>query len=106
MEPEAVAAGFVATHDRSVRGKVEPLIGPRDLELQSLEIAGGHCSGSRLLGVAFTFTVTNGGPSGATGVKVTDTLPAGVTLVSDTVVGTGSGLRNSFRGLARTFFVL
>ncbi|MGQ0722526.1 MAG: FlgD immunoglobulin-like domain containing protein, partial [Candidatus Eiseniibacteriota bacterium] len=33
--------------------------------------------------VVYTVTVTNGGPNGATGVEVTDLLPAGVTYVSD-----------------------
>jgi uncharacterized repeat protein (TIGR01451 family) len=32
----------------------------------------------------YTITVANGGPSAATGVTVTDTLPAGVTFVSAT----------------------
>ncbi|HEV3162579.1 MAG TPA: hypothetical protein VGZ22_00965 [Isosphaeraceae bacterium] len=34
--------------------------------------------------VTYTFTVTNDGASGATGVKLTDTLPAGVTFISAT----------------------
>jgi uncharacterized repeat protein (TIGR01451 family) len=34
--------------------------------------------------LTFTFFVTNGGPSGATGVTLTDTLPANVTVVSAT----------------------
>jgi uncharacterized repeat protein (TIGR01451 family) len=34
--------------------------------------------------VTYTLMVTNGGPSGATGVSLTDTLPAGVTFVSTT----------------------
>jgi uncharacterized repeat protein (TIGR01451 family) len=48
--------------------------------------------------VTFTVTATNLGPDPATGVQVTDTLPAGVTFVSSTAsVGTytvGSGLWN------------
>ncbi|MFN0015627.1 MAG: DUF11 domain-containing protein, partial [Saprospiraceae bacterium] len=37
--------------------------------------------------VTFTITVTNGGPSGATGVEVKDQLPAGYTYVSDNGAG-------------------
>lgn len=46
----------------------------------------GSAPGSVVLGqnLAYSFTVTNGGTSGATGVTLTDTLPAGVTFVSAT----------------------
>ncbi len=37
--------------------------------------------------VTFTITVTNGGPNSATGVEVTDLLPAGLTFVSSTPSG-------------------
>ncbi|MGE3437347.1 MAG: CARDB domain-containing protein, partial [Blastocatellales bacterium] len=45
--------------------------------------------------VTFTITVTNGGPSSATGVEVKDLLPAGYTYVSDN----GSGAYNSGTGV-------
>ncbi|TMF80868.1 MAG: DUF11 domain-containing protein, partial [Chloroflexi bacterium] len=57
-------------------------------------------SGTVIVGsnVDFTITVTNNGPSDATGVQITDQLPAGVTFVSATPsVGTynsGTGLWN------------
>jgi uncharacterized repeat protein (TIGR01451 family) len=38
----------------------------------------------------YTITVSNNGPDDATGVTVTDTLPAGVTYVSDTCGGSGT----------------
>ncbi len=41
--------------------------------------------------VVYTLDVSNGGPSGATGVEVTDALPAGVTYVSDTCGGVWDG---------------
>lgn len=41
--------------------------------------------------VVFTLTATNAGPSTATGVVITDTIPAGVTFVSATGGGTLSG---------------
>jgi uncharacterized repeat protein (TIGR01451 family) len=41
--------------------------------------------------LTYTVTVTNSGPAQATGVTLTDTLPAGVTFVSATPTGTESG---------------
>ncbi len=41
--------------------------------------------------VTYTLTATNNGPDAATGVKVTDTLPAGLTFVSSPDGGTSSG---------------
>ena len=45
--------------------------------------------------IVFTLTVTNNGPSNATGVKATDALPTGYTYVSDN----GTGAYNSGTGL-------
>jgi hypothetical protein len=42
MEPEAVAAGFIAGDHRGVDGQAEPLFGPLDLEADPDEAAGGQ----------------------------------------------------------------
>ncbi|HEX4955046.1 MAG TPA: GEVED domain-containing protein [Thermoanaerobaculia bacterium] len=52
-----------------------------DLSITKVDDADPPPAGSNL---TYTITVTNGGPSNATGVVVTDTLPAAVTYVSDT----------------------
>src|SRR5205823_870438 len=55
-------------------------------------------SGSAMVGsnIDFTITVTNAGPSNATGVQVTDQLPAGLTFVSATA---SAGTYNSGTGV-------
>ena len=54
---------------------------PADLSIAKTAAPDPVTAGNEL---AYTLTVTNNGPAGATGVIVTDTLPAGVTLVSAT----------------------
>ncbi|MBV8546382.1 MAG: DUF11 domain-containing protein [Acidobacteria bacterium] len=59
-----------------------------DLAITKTPAPGPYGTGQQL---TYTIVVTNGGPSAATAVTVTDTLPAGTTLVSSTPPGACSG---------------
>ncbi len=65
-----------ANNNSSATTTIMPAV---DLALSKIDMPDPVYVGSRL---AYTLTVTNNGPSNATGVVVTDTLPAGVTLAS------------------------
>ena len=61
--------------------------GVTDLSLTKTDTPDPVLAGATL---TYTLTATNGGPNTATGVVVTDTLPAGVTLVSSTITPGGA----------------
>jgi len=50
MDPEAVAAGFIAREDGGIVGQSEALFGELDLALEGVEVAGGDGAESGFLG--------------------------------------------------------
>jgi hypothetical protein len=52
VQPEPVAAGLVTTDDRGVGGQGEARLGPRDLALEGVEVAGPDGAEPRRLAVA------------------------------------------------------
>ncbi len=70
-----------ATADNGASATATVVAGSADLGLTVADAPDPVTAGQQL---TYTFTVTNHGPSAASGVTFTDTLPAGVTLVSAT----------------------
>jgi uncharacterized repeat protein (TIGR01451 family) len=78
----AAVSGPVIDPDTSNNYKIDTTsIGSADLAITKTDSPDPITTGGNL---TYTLTVTNNGPAGATGVSVSDPLPAGVTYVSDT----------------------
>ncbi len=96
QQADLVAANNTAT----VKTTVTPAA---DMAVAVAGPSGAVAAGST---VTYTVTVTNNGPSPATGVTLTDTLPAGVTFVSatdslgNTLIPAGSTLTDTLGGMA------
>lgn len=85
-DPDSTPANNVQDEDDQVSVRVVPQVADLTLEVEA--IPDPVLSGSQL---TYTLRVTNAGPSTATGVVLTDTLPAATTFASlDTTQGSGS----------------
>jgi len=84
LDPDSTPGNGITTEDDYSS------IGTTPVPVSDIELSKVVDNGTPLVGsnVVFTLTVTNNGPSNATGVIVTDLLPTGYTYVSDD--GTGS----------------
>ena len=91
FDPDSTPGNGITTEDDYATIDVNP-IAVSDLEISKTVDNSSPFVGSN---VVFTITVTNNGPSDATGVQVTDALPSGYTFVSDDSGGTynsGTGI--------------
>ena len=86
-DPDSTPNNHVTTEDDYATAQTQPLIS--DMAVTKTADNSHPDEGSN---VTFTITATNNGPDDATGAKVTDTLPAGLTFVSATPsVGSWAG---------------